>query len=115
MENTTTGQMTNMKDWFSLIVMDRDAPVEALLSSPGFDHDNIPLIITLNGVEFTKESLNKIVKEFVDRTIEMEKEELPEIKQRVEYLKTEEGLIEKARELAKEMCYAMAQKFEWGD
>lgn len=107
-------ELTDCNTWLSHIVLNADTnKIQELVKQENYSNE-IDVVILLNGIEFTHEKLEKIIHGFVDQLVKQYEEENPELKRRTEYLATEAGLTEKAKELAKEMCYSMANKFEWG-
>lgn len=106
--------LINSKTWLSHIILESDRiTLRDLVESDNYDPENVVLKITICDKEIRQETLEKIINGFVERIVESEKEKVPELVRSVEYLQTKEGLIEKAKELAKEMCQEMANKFEW--
>lgn len=75
---------------------------------------SLPLNVTLtvNGVELP---FSETMEEIYRRYEKQAREDVEEQLRLIEHLKTEEGLRQKAKEMAKEMCVKMAEKFDWDE
>lgn len=89
--------------------------INDLLKTVDYDGHKVNLELTLNGVVFQSMDIETLLKGWVKRIMDQQTQEIPALIRRIELLKTEEGLKEEAMELAKNMCYKMADKFEYGD
>ena len=81
-------KLTDCNTWLSQIVL--DAPIDKIqeLTMQKDYSKEIDIVITLNGIEFTHDKLEKIIHGFVDRLVKQYEEENADLQRRAEYLAT---------------------------
>jgi len=77
------------------------------------DIHNATISVCINGMEVRMADLEPILENWATRLCNEKLASSEDYKERVALLQTEEGLLKKAKELAKDMCCKMAEKFEF--